>query len=261
MTGLIHPTAVIAEGAQIAADVRIGPFCVVGPDVVLAAGVELRSHVVLSGDTHVGAGSRIFPFAVVGEIPQDLKYAGERSRLRIGERTTIREHATIHVGTAHGGMETRIGDDCLIMGGAHVAHDVQIGNRVILVNHVGVAGHCVIEDDVIIGGLSGIHQWVRIGRGAIIGGLSAVTRDVIPHGLVEGPRATLDGLNLIGLKRRGVDRVDLQAVRAAYQALKDGDVPFLERARQLQETTESPLVREIVDFVLGQTDRQFLTPV
>lgn len=260
MTSLIHPTAVIEDGADIAANVRIGPFCVVGPEVVLAEGVELRSHAVVVGDTQIGAGSKVFSFAVVGEVPQDLKYAGEKACLRIGARTTIREHATIHIGTAHGGGETRIGDDCLVMGGVHVAHDVRIGNRVILVNHVGVAGHCVIEDDVIIGGLSGIHQWVRIGKGAIIGGLSAVTRDVIPHGLVEGPRATLEGLNLIGLKRRGLDRVEIQVVRAAYQMLKTGEGTFQERAHQLQDSTESPLVREIVEFVLGQTDRQFLTP-
>lgn len=260
MSADIHPLAVVDPAARIGAGCSVGPFCVVGPDVVLAEGVRLHSHVVVSGDTQVGAGAEVFPFAVIGGIPQDLKYTGEKTSLRIGARNRIREHVTINLGTAGGGGVTRIGDDGLFMAGCHIAHDVQIGDRVIVVNSSAVAGHCVIEDDVIIGGLCGIHQWVRIGRGAIIGAVTMVTHDVIPHGLVQGPRGQLDGLNLVGLKRKGVDRADINALRAAFQALKDGEGAFQDRARRLQAEADSPFVREMVDFILGATDRQFLTP-
>ena len=260
MSADIHPLAVVDPAARIGAGCSVGPFCVIGPDVVLAEGVRLHSHVVVSGDTQVGAGTEVFPFAVIGGIPQDLKYTGEKTSLRIGARNRIREHVTINLGTAGGGGVTRIGDDGLFMAGCHIAHDVQIGDRVIVVNSSAVAGHCVIEDDVIIGGLCGIHQWVRIGRGAIIGAVTMVTHDVIPHGLVQGPRGQLDGLNLVGLKRKGVDRADINALRVAFQALKDGEGAFQDRARRLQAEADSPFVREMVDFILGATDRQFLTP-
>jgi UDP-N-acetylglucosamine acyltransferase len=260
MTPKIHPSAVIEEGAVIGAGCVIGPFCVVGPEVVLGDNVTLKSHVVITGDTQVGEGSTIFSFAVVGEVPQDLKFAGEKTRLRIGARNRIREHVTINTGTAGGGGETRIGNDCLLMAGCHVAHDAQIGDRVIIVNNSAVAGHCIIEDDVIIGGLCGIHQWVRIGRGAIIGALSMVTNDVIPHGLVQGPRGALDGLNLVGLKRRGVERADITALRAAFQTLRDGEGTFHDRAKRLKTEVDSTYVQEMVDFILGESDRSFLTP-
>lgn len=256
----IHPSAIIADGAQIGAGCKIGPFCLVGADVVLADGVELKSHVVIEGDTHIGENTVIFPFAVVGGIPQDLKFDGELSRLRIGARNRIREHVTINTGTAHGGGETRIGDDGLFMAGCHIAHDAQVGNRVIVVNSSAVAGHCIIDDDVIIGGLSGVHQWVRIGKGAIIGAVTMVTKDVVPHGLVQAPRGALDGLNLVGLKRKGVDRSDITAMRAAFQMLKDGEGTFQDRARRLGEEADSAYVQEMVQFILGDTDRNFLTP-
>jgi len=258
--GSIHPSACIEDGAQIGEGCVIGPFCVVGPDVVLANGVELKSHVVVQGDTHIGEDTQIFPFAVIGEIPQDLKFGGEKSRLRIGARNRIREHVTMNTGTARGGGVTRVGDDGLFMAGCHIAHDAQVGDRVIVVNSSAVAGHCVIEDDVIIGGLSGVHQWVRIGKGAIIGAVSMVTNDVVPHGLVQGPRGALDGLNLVGLKRKGVSRADITALRAAFQLLKDGEGTFQDRARRLSEESDSPYVKEMVDFILGHTDRNFLTP-
>lgn len=256
----IHPSAVVEPGARIGAGCRIGPFAWIGPDVVLDDGVEVRSHAVITGDTRIGAGSTVFSFAVVGEVPQDLKFAGERTRLRIGARTRIREHVTINTGTAGGGGETRIGDDCLLMAGCHIAHDAQVGDRVIVVNNAAVAGHCTIEDDVIIGGLSGVHQWVRIGRGAMIGAVTMVTHDVIPYGLVQGPRGVLDGLNLVGLKRRGVDRAEIMALRAAFEALRSGEGSFQDRARRLAAETDSALVQEVAAFIQGQTDRQFLTP-
>ncbi|MEP3677087.1 acyl-ACP--UDP-N-acetylglucosamine O-acyltransferase [Sulfitobacter sp.] len=256
----IHPSAVIEEGAQVDPSAIVGPFCVIGPQVQLGANVELKSHVVVSGQTTVGADTIIFPFAVIGEIPQDLKFKGETSRLEIGARNRIREHVTMNCGTEGGGGVTRVGDDCLFMAGCHIAHDSTIGNRVVVVNNAAVAGHCIIEDEVIIGGLSGIHQWVRVGRGAIIGAITMVTHDVIPYGLVQGPRGHLDGLNLVGLKRRGVERRDITALRAAFQMLAQGEGTFHDRTVRLGDETESDYVREIVDFVLADAGRQFLTP-
>lgn len=256
----IHPSAVIEEGAQIDPSATVGPFCVVGPDVVLHADVELKSHAIVTGRTEVGEGTVVFSFAVVGEIPQDLKFKGEASRLVIGKRNRIREHVTMNCGTEGGGGVTKIGDDCLLMAGCHIAHDAQLGDRVIVVNSAAVAGHCIIEDDVIIGGLSGIHQFVRIGRGAIIGAVTMVTNDVIPYGLVQAPRGELDGLNLVGLKRRGVARADITALRAAFQMLAQGEGTFQNRAQRLGDETESDYVRQITDFVMADTGRHFLTP-
>ncbi len=260
MDAVIHPSAVVEDGAKIGPDCRIGPFCHVGPEVVLGRGVELKSHVVVTGKTEIGDETMVFPFAVIGEIPQDLKFRGEETSLVIGKRNRIREHVTMNTGTQGGGGVTRVGDDGLFMAGSHVAHDVQIGNRVILVNNSAVAGHCVLEDDVIVGGLSGVHQWVRVGKGAIIGAVTMVTNDVIPHGLVQAPRGKLDGLNLVGLKRRGVSRADITALRAAFQMLAQGEGAFQDRARRLGQETSSDYVREIVDFILGESDRSYLTP-
>ena len=256
----VHASAVIEPGAQIGEGCTIGPFCHIGPEVVLGARVALRSHVVISGITEVGDETEIYSFAVIGEIPQDLKFRGEKTRLVVGKRNRIREHVTMNAGTEGGGGVTRVGDDGLFMAGCHVAHDSQVGDRVILVNNSALAGHCVIEDDVIVGGLSGVHQWVRIGRGAIIGAVTMVTNDVIPYGRVQAPRGKLDGLNLVGLKRRGVSRADITALRAAFQMLAQGEGAFADRARRLGDETQSDYVREIVDFILGDSDRHFLTP-
>ncbi|ARE38300.1 Acyl-[acyl-carrier-protein]--UDP-N- acetylglucosamine O-acyltransferase [Rhodovulum sp. P5] len=256
----IHPSAIVEDGAEIGAGACVGPFSVIGPKVTLAPGVEVKSHVVVTGLTEIGEETVIFPFANIGDVPQDLKYRGEETRLVVGKRNRIREGVTMNTGTEGGGGVTRVGDDCLFMTGAHVAHDAQVGDRVIMVNNSALAGHCVIGDDVIIGGLSGIHQWVRIGHGAIIGAVTMVTNDVIPFGLVQGPRGVLDGLNLVGLKRRGVDRADISALRAAFKVLADGDGTFQDKARKLAEETDSPYVREMVEFVMADSDRSFLTP-
>jgi len=256
----IHPSAVIEDGATVGEGCIVGPFCVVGPDVVLDERVELKSHVVVTGDTRIGADTVVFSFSVIGEVPQDLKFKGEKSRVEIGQRNRIREHVTVNAGTEGGGGVTKIGDDGLFMAGCHIAHDAQIGDRVIVVNSAAVAGHCVLEDDVIIGGLSGIHQWVRIGKGAIIGAVTMVTNDVIPYGLVQAPRGELDGLNLVGLKRRGVARSDITALRAAFQMLAQGEGTFQNRAKRLGDESDSEYVQEIVAFVMGHSDRSFLTP-
>lgn len=256
----IHPSALVEEGAQIGAGCKIGPFSIVGAQVSLADRVELRSHVVVAGQTSIGEDTVIFPFSVIGEIPQDKKFDGEETRLEIGARNRIREHVTMNTGTAGGGGLTRIGDDGLFMAGCHIAHDAIIGNHVIVVNSAAIAGHCILEDHVIVGGLSGVHQFVRVGRGAIIGAVTMVTNDVIPYGLVQGERGKLDGLNLVGLKRSGVDRSDITALRAAFQMLAQGEGAFQDRAKRLGEESDSAYVDHIVRFVLGESDRSFLTP-
>ncbi|WP_417597191.1 acyl-ACP--UDP-N-acetylglucosamine O-acyltransferase [Pararhodobacter oceanensis] len=259
-TAQVHPSAIVEEGATIGARCVIGPFCHIGAEVTLGAEVELKSHAVVTGWTEIGDNSTVFSFACVGEVPQDLKFAGERTRLVVGKRARIREGATLNTGTDGGGGVTRVGDDCLLMTGAHVGHDAQVGDRVILANQAAIAGHCVIGDDVIVGGLSGIHQFVRVGHGAIIGAVTMVTNDVMPHGLVQAPRGDLEGLNLVGLKRRGVDRAEITALRAAYQMLAQGDGAFMDRARRLAAETESAHVRDITDFILAESGRSFLTP-
>lgn len=257
---VIHPSAVIDPKARIGLGCNIGAFCVVGPGVQLDEGVTLKSHVVVSGNTRIGPETIVFPFASIGEVPQDLKFDGEDVRLEIGARNRIREYVTMNPGTAGGGGVTHVGDDGLFMAGAHVAHDCQIGNRVILVNNASVAGHCVLGDDVIVGGLSGVHQFVRIGRGAMIGAVTMVTADVIPYGLVQGPRGQLDGLNLVGLKRRGATRADILRLRELLGVLGKGSFraeasQALSSGRKLEQ-----MEREVLDFILGPSDRSFLTP-
>ncbi len=259
-SAFVHPAAYVEDEATIGPDCYIGPFALIGPEVTLGRGVVVKSHAVVTGWTEIGDETVVFPFATVGEIPQDLKFKGERTRLKVGARCRIREGATLNTGTEGGGGITVVGDDCLLMTGAHVGHDAHLGNRIVLANQVAIAGHCHIGDDVIVGGLSGIHQFVRIGHGAIIGALTMVTNDVLPYGLVQGPRGILDGLNLVGLKRRGVERADITAMRAAFQMLAQGEGSFLDRARKLADETDSKYVREMTDFILSASDRSFLTP-
>jgi UDP-N-acetylglucosamine acyltransferase len=258
----IHPTAVVAPGAELARDVAIGPYCVVGEHVVLGAGVSLRSHVVIDGRTTIGAGTRIFPFASIGHETQDLKYAGEPSSLEIGRDNTIREHVTINPGTTGGGMVTRVGNHCLLMVGAHVAHDCRIGDHVILVNNATLGGHVVIEDYAILGGLSAVHQFVRIGRHAMIGGMSGVERDVIPYGQVIGNRARLAGLNITGMQRRGFSREDIQGLRNAYQLLFYSPGTLSDRVSETAERFAGIApVEDIVRFIRADSSRAICQPV
>jgi UDP-N-acetylglucosamine acyltransferase len=229
MANSIHPTAVVDPAATLGESVSIGPFSVVGPNVTLEDGVRLESHVAVEGNTRVGQGTRIFPFASIGHIPQDLKFHGEESRLEIGRNCSIREQVTMSPGTEGGGLLTRVGDNCLIMVGAHVAHDCLIGNHVILVNNATLGGHVEIGDHAILGGLSAVHQFVRIGEHAFIGGMAGVEQDVIPYGMVVGERGYLNGLNLVGLKRRGFERQAIHALRQAYRMVFKGDGEIADR--------------------------------
>jgi UDP-N-acetylglucosamine acyltransferase len=219
----IHATAIVEAGARLADTVTVGPYCIIGPDVELGPDVVLQSHVVIAGHTSIGEGTRIFPFASIGLAPQDLKYKGEPSTLVIGRHNLIREYVTMHPGTVGGGMVTRVGDHCLFMASAHVAHDCTVGNRVILANNVPIAGHVTVEDHVIISGNCAVQQFVRIGEGAYVGGMSGVERDLIPFGMAWGDRARLEGLNIIGMQRRGFSRDDIQILRSAYDMIFDSD--------------------------------------
>lgn len=257
----IHRMAVVEEGATVGANCRIGPFAVVGAEVRLGDGVELKSHAVVEGWTEVGDGTVIFPFASIGHIPQDLKFGGERTKLEIGARNRIREHVTMNPGTEGGGGLTRVGDDGLYMMGVHVGHDCLVGNNVVLANNASLGGHCVVADHVVIGALAGVHQFCRVGRGAMIGGLAAVVADVIPYGTVMGERATLEGLNLVGLKRRGGEKNEINGLRNAFRLLFTGTGSLRERAANLQaEYASNALVQEVCDFILDDSSRHITTP-
>ena len=257
----IHPTAIVDPKAELGSGVKIGPYSVVGADVRLGDRVELMSHVVVAGSTTVGAETRIFPFSSIGHQPQDLKYKGEPSSLEIGARNVIREHVTMNPGTDGGGLLTRVGDDCLFMVGAHVAHDCMVGNNVILVNSATLGGHVTIEDWAIIGGLSAVHQFVRIGKHAMIGGKTGVEHDVIPYGIVTGNRAKLEGLNIVGLKRRGFSRDLIHEIRKAYRMIFAEEGTMAERLQDvIEDFSGNEPVMEIVNFINSDSPRRICQP-
>lgn len=256
----IHPSSIVEPGATIGAGCTIGPFAIIGPEVTLGAGVTVRPHAFVTGWTEIGPGCTIFSFASVGEVPQDLKYAGERTRLIVGAGCRIRENATLHLGTEGGGGVTRVGDNCLVMAGAHVGHDAHVGDNVILANYAGVAGHVTIERNVIVGAAAGLHQHIRVGEGAIIGALTRVAHDVMPFGLVSAADGTLQGLNLIGLKRRGMGRDDIAALRAAYKRLAEGEGALGDLAQALLVDTDSEVVAQVARFFTAESHRKFLRP-
>ncbi len=257
----IHPTAIVDNAASIGENVTIGPYCLIGADVELGDGVEIISHAVVQGRTTVGANTRIFPFASIGHQPQDLKYGGEASTLIIGCNNVIREHVTMNPGTEGGGMETRVGDNCLFMIAAHVAHDCRIEDNVILVNNATLAGHVQVGEWAIIGGLSAIHQFVRIGKHSMVGGKTGVTDDVIPYGSVTGNRARLSGLNLLGLKRRNFSRDVIHNIRKAYRLIFAEEGTFTERIQDVAELfPENEPVMEIVNFIQAETSRSICQP-
>ena len=257
----VHPTALVDGKARLGEGVSIGPYCVVGGGVSLGERCKLASHVVVDGRTDIGPDTQIFPFASIGLAPQDQKYDGERSTLRIGARNVIREHVTINPGTRGGGMVTRVGDECLLMVGAHVAHDCAVGDHVIMANNATLAGHVAVEDYAIIGGLSAVHQFCRIGKHAMVGGMSGVECDVIPYGSVMGDRARLSGLNIVGLKRRGFSRTDISALRRAYRLMFAAEGTMSERLEDVVEAySNQEAVMEIVNFIRSDSNRAMCQP-
>jgi UDP-N-acetylglucosamine acyltransferase len=257
----IHPTAIIHPKAMIGDGVEIGPYCVIGPDVVLKDRVRLISHVVVDGRTSIGEATTVYPFASLGQPPQDLKYRGEPSTLEIGARNRIRENVTMNPGTEGGGMATRVGDDGLFMVGAHVAHDCIVGDNVIMANNGTLGGHVTLGDYVVIGGNSAVHQFVRIGPHAMVGGMSGVEQDVIPFGMVLGDRARLTGLNFVGMERRGFPRDDIQGVRSAYRLLFGTEGTLAERLDEASRVfAANPYVRQIIDFARAKSNRGLCQP-
>lgn len=257
----IHATAIVDPDARLADGVRIGPYCTIGPNVSLAEGVTLMSHVVVDGHTSIGAGTVVHPFASIGLAPQHLRYRGEPSRLAIGANNVIREHVTMHTGTAQGGMETRVGSHCFFMVGSHVAHDCVVEDHVILTNAVALGGHVHVGEYAILGGLSGVHQYVRIGKHAMIGGVTGVETDIIPYGSAKGNRARLTGLNIIGLKRRGFSREDVRALRTAYGLLFSQGGTMAERLNEVADLFASHAgVMDIVNFIRADSSRALCTP-
>lgn len=246
----IHPTAIIHSGAEVDSSVEVGPYCIVEDKVAIGAGTRLMSHVVIQSHTQIGQGNTIYPFTSIGAAPQDLKFGGEPSRLIVGDDNTIREGVTLNRGTEGGGMETRVGNKCLLMAYSHVAHDCIVGNNVVLANGVSLAGHVTLDDNVIAGGLVGVHQFCRIGRYSFLAGGAMVTRDILPFTIAQGDRAEHAGLNVVGLRRAGWDKDAIKAVRAGYQSLFYGDST---REQMLDETESklaplSPLVKELCEF-------------
>lgn len=245
-----HPTAIIHPGAKLDAGVEVGPYAVIGDQVTIGAGTTVGPHAVIEGPTEIGRDNRIFQFASVGAIPQDLKFHGETSYLRIGDRNTIREFVTLHRGTEDGGGETVLGNDNLCMAYSHVAHDCRVGNHVILANCATLAGHVTIEDFAILGGLSAVHQFTRVGCHTMISGGSMVAQDVPPYTIAQGDRAKTVGLNLVGLKRRGFSEGVLRSIKSAYKLLFRSDLRLEEALARIEAELEpSPELQVFTDFI------------
>jgi UDP-N-acetylglucosamine acyltransferase len=258
---MIHSSSIISKKTKIGKNVKIGPFCNVGDFVELADNVELISNVHIEGQTIIGNGTKIYPFASIGTTPQDLKFQNEPNSLTIGERNTIREYVTINPGTAGGGGQTTIGNDCLFMISSHVAHDCKIGNNVIIANNVPLGGHVTIEDSVVIGGNSAVQQFTRIGRLAMIGGMTGVLKDVIPFGLSIGNRNYLQGLNLIGLRRKNYENKKIMQLDKAYKEIFSSK-NLHENLDKIKLTFKgNDLVDEVVNFIAEDKKRPICTPL
>jgi UDP-N-acetylglucosamine acyltransferase len=261
MSVTIHPTALVEKSAELADGVEVGPYSIVGPKVKIGEGTRLHSHVVIQGSTELGRNNEVYPFAMLGGPPQHLAYKGEDTRLVIGDNNLIREHATMNLGTVHGGGVTHVGSNGLYMIESHVGHDCIVGDNVVMTKQATLGGHCVIGDFVIVGGLAAIHQFCRVGRYAFVGGLAAVVKDVIPYGSVWGNHAHLEGLNLVGLKRRGFSREAINTLRAAYRLLFADEGTFQERLEDTAETFgDSPEVMEIIEFIRADASRPLCLP-
>ena len=255
----IHSTAIISPKAQISKDVKIGPYCTIGDNVIIKSNTKLISHVCVSGNTIIGEKNTFYPFSSIGLIPQDLKYEGENSKLIIGNNNIFRENVTVNVGTKGGNMKTEIHNNCLFMVGSHIAHDCKISNNVILANNATLAGHVTIDDNAIIGGLSAIHQFVRIGKYSMIGGMSGVGQDIIPYSLYIGIRSYLKGLNLIGLKRKGLSSKQILNLKKNYFIIFDNKDSIMNNIKKIKKNN-SKEIEEIINFINNKSLRGICTP-
>ncbi len=256
---MIHKTAIIDSRAKLDQNVKVGPYCVIGPNVEIGENTIIQSHVNIFGNIKIGKGNKIYPFVSMND-PQDLKYDGESTNLIIGDNNKIREYVTINPGTVGGGGKTVIGDNCLFMISSHIAHDCQVGNNVIIANNVPLGGHAIIEDNVVIGGNSAVQQFTRIGKMAMIGGMTGVLHDVIPYGLSTGNRNSLQGLNLIGLRRAKFENKDILELSEAYKeifATKNVNENISKLNGSFQE---NPLVKNVIDFITKDKKRSICTP-
>ena len=257
---MIHKTAIVDSKAKVPSSTEVGPYCVIGPNVVIGENVKIHSHVNISGNTIIGKENKIYPFASIGNDPQDLKYNDEDTKLIIGDNNKIREYVTINPGTTGGGGLTKVGNNCLFMISSHVAHDCHVGNNVIIANNVPLGGHAIIEDHVVIGGNSAVQQFTRIGKMAMIGGMTGVLHDVIPYGLSTGNRNTLNGHNLIGLRRAKFDNKDILDLNEAYKEIF-ATKNFTENISKLNGAfKENPLVKNVIEFITKDKKRSICTP-
>ena len=257
---MIHKTAIIDSKAKVSSTANIGPYCVIGPNVQIDENVIIHSHVNISGYTKIGKENKIYPFASIGNDPQDLKYKGEKSELVIGNNNIIREYVTANPGTSGGGSVTKIGSNNLLMIGVHIAHDCIIGNNIVVANNTAIAGHAEIGDDVIIGGNSGVQQFSRVGKMAMIGGMTGISRDVIPYGLSFGNRNYLSGINLIGLRRRNVPNKDILTLSEAYKEIFKTEQLHDNLSKLNGEFKDNSYVKTVVDFINKDKKRPICTP-
>tara|TARA_Y100000590_G_scaffold189538_1_gene215920 strand:- start:1999 stop:2784 length:786 start_codon:yes stop_codon:yes gene_type:complete len=257
---MIDKTAIVDKSAKVHSSVKIGPYAVIGPNVEISKNVVIHSHVNISGNTKIGEGNIIYPFASIGNDPQDLKYRGEKTLLEIGDNNKFREYVTVNPGTVGGGGLTKIGSNCLFMISSHVAHDCNVGNNVIIANNVPLGGHVTIEDNVVIGGNSAVQQFTRIGQMAMIGGMTGVLHDVIPYGLSFGNRNYLQGLNLIGLRRANFENKDILGLSEAYKEIF-ATKNLTENLEKLNGAfKENPLVKNVIEFINKDKKRSICTP-
>ena len=257
---MIHKTAIIDSKAKIHKSVKIGPYCVIGSNVEIGEETEIKSHVNIAGNTKIGKENKIYPFASIGNDPQDLKFQGEETNLEIGDQNKIREYVTINPGTKGGGGLTKVGNNCLFMVSAHIAHDCFVGNNVILANNVPLGGHAHIGDNAIIGGNSAVQQFTRVGKAAMIGGMCGVVRDIIPYGIAHGNRSVLQGLNLIGLRRKNIPNKEIMILSSAYKEIFKNE-HLTENLNNLSnEFNENELVQEVIKFIEEDKKRPICTP-
>ena len=257
---MIHKTAIIDTGAKISNNVKIGPYSVIGPNVEIDEGTEVKSNVNIVGNTKIGKNNKIYPFASIGNDPQDLKFKGEKTTLEIGENNKIREYVTINPGTEGGGSITKVGNNCLFMVSSHIAHDCYVGDNVILANNVPLGGHAHIGNNVIIGGNSAVQQFTRVGKFAMIGGMCGVVRDVIPYGIAHGNRSILQGLNLIGLRRKQIPNKEILSLSEAYKIIFKNENLTENLSNLSNDLRKNELVSEVVDFIEKDKKRPICTP-